>query len=126
MQKSIVFNALISYNPISPRLIHARVKTMPTITGLIQVHAPTSQHNEEEQEDFYDHLQSLLDIISDKEICIIMGDFNSKVGIGAEQNSGMGLFGLGIRIEAGNRLSEFCSVNSLTLCNTFYNHHPRH
>ena len=60
-----VVNALISYNPISHRLIHARVNTKPTITNLIQVYAPTLQHNEEKQEDFYDHLQSLLDMIRD-------------------------------------------------------------
>ena len=54
-----------------------------------------------------------------------MGDFNAKVGIGAEPNSGIGPFGLGIRNEAGHRLAEFCSVNSLILCNTFYKHQPR-
>ena len=119
-----VVNALISYNPISHRLIHARVNTKPAITNLIQIYAPTSQHNEE-QEDFYDHLQSLLDTISDKEICILMGDINAKVGISAEPNTGIGPFGLGIRNETGNRLTEFCSVNSLILCNTFYKYHPR-
>ena len=54
-----------------------------------------------------------------------MGDFNAQVGIGAEPNSVIGPFGLGIRNEAGNRLAEFCSVNSLLLCNTFYKHHSR-
>ena len=116
--------ALISYNPISPRLIHVRVNTKPTITNLIHVYAPTSQHNEEEQEDFYNHLQSLLDTTFDKEIHILMGGFNAKVGIGVEPNSGIGPFGLGIRNESGNRLAEFCSVNSLMLYNTFYKHHP--
>ena len=53
-----------------------------------------------------------------------MGDFNAKVGIGAESNSGIGPFGLGKRNEPGNRLAEFCSVNSLFLCNTFYKHPP--
>ena len=55
-------NALISFSPISPRLIHARVNRKQTITNLVQVYTSTSQHNEEEQEDFYDHLQILLDI----------------------------------------------------------------
>ena len=116
---------LISYNPISPRMVHARVNTKPTITNLIQVYAPTLQHNEDKQEDFYDHLQSLLDMISDKKICILIIDFIAKVGIGVEQNSGIGPFGICIRNEAGNRLAEFCSVNNLILCNTFYKHHPR-
>ena len=85
---SRVVNVLISYSPISPRLIHAGVNTKTTITILIQVYAPSSQHNEEEQEDFYNYLQSLLDMISDKEICILRGEFNAKVGIGTEPNSG--------------------------------------
>ena len=64
-------------------------------------------------------------MISDKKICILMGDFNAKVGIGAEPNSGIGHFGIGIRNEGDNGLAEFCSINSLILCNTFYKHNPR-
>ena len=54
-----------------------------------------------------------------------MGEFNAKVGLGAEPNLRIGPFGLGIRNEAGNRLVVFCSVNSLILYNTFFKHHPR-
>ena len=54
-----------------------------------------------------------MNLISDKEICILMGDFNAKVGLGEEPNSGIGPFGLGIRNKVGNRLAEFCSVNNL-------------
>ena len=54
-----------------------------------------------------------------------MSDFNVKVGIGAEPNSGFGPFGFGIRYEAGNTLADFCSGNSLILCNTFYMYHTR-
>ena len=56
---------------------------------------------------FYDHFQCQLVSTSDKEICVLMGDFNVKVGIDAEPNSGIEHFGLDRRNEAGKRLAKF-------------------
>ena len=46
------------------------------------------------------------------------GDWNAKVG--SQETAGVtGIFGLGIRNEAGQRLIEFCQENALAIANTF-------
>ena len=58
-------------------------------------------------------------------ICdIIIGDWNAKVG--SQETPGVtGKFGLGIRIEAGQRLIEFCQENALVITNTLFQQHKR-
>ncbi|MEL7288194.1 MAG: hypothetical protein AAGJ57_12985, partial [Pseudomonadota bacterium] len=60
-----------------------------------------------------------------REICILMGDFNAKVGEGAEPSAGIGRFGLGIRNERGQRLADFSTANDFCILNTQFNHHKR-
>ena len=60
-----------------------------------------------------------------REICILMGDFNAKVGEGAEPSAGIGRFGLGIRNERGQRLADFSAANNLSILNTQFKHHKR-
>ncbi|GFR95019.1 endonuclease-reverse transcriptase [Elysia marginata] len=62
-----------------------------------------------------------------REVCIIMGDFNAKVGEGEglEHESGIGPFGLGERNERGEMLACFCQANGMTIANTCFKQHPR-
>ena len=48
----------------------------------MQIYAPTSTHSEDEIDNFYDQLQSLLELIPRREAAIILGDFDAKVGEG--------------------------------------------
>ena len=53
-----------------------------------------------------------------------VGDWNAKVG--SQETPGVtGKFGLGIRNEAGQRLTEFCQENSLVTANNFFQQHKR-
>ena len=73
---------------------------------VIQVYAPTSNTEEAEVERFYEDLQDLLELTHKKDVLFIIGDWNAKVG--SQETSGVtGKFGLGIRNEAGQRLTEF-------------------
>ena len=72
---------------------------------IIQVYAPTS--NAEEAERFYEDLQDLLELTSKKDVLLIIGDWNAKVG--SQETPGVtGKFGLGLQNEAEQRLIEFC------------------
>ena len=72
---------------------------------VIQAYAPTS--NTEEAERFYEDLQDLLELTPKKDVLIIIGDSNAKVG--SQETPGVtGKFGLGVWDEAGQRLIEFC------------------
>ena len=78
----------------------------PFNTSVIQVYAPTSNTEEAEVEQFYEDLQDLLELIPQKDVLFIIGAWNTKVG--RQEIPGVtSKFGLGIRNEAGQRLTEF-------------------
>ena len=69
---------------------------------VIQVYAPTSNAEVAEVEWFYEHLQDLLELTPKKDVLLIIGDWNAKVG--SQETPGVtGKFGLGIQKEAGQR-----------------------
>ena len=55
-----------------------------------------------------------------KDFLFIIGDGNAKEGI-REIPGVTGKFGLGIQIEAEERLTEFCQENALVIANTSSN-----
>ena len=57
-----------------------------------------------------------------REITIIMGDFNAKVGETINNESGIGEFGLGERNERGDLLTNFCQANDMVITNTLFKH----
>ena len=98
---------------------------MPTPITILQVYAPTSSHDDASIEEFYEQLQSAMDKIKKRDICVIMGDMNAKVGNSEDKKCGIGRFGLGDRNERGDRLAEFCCANNLAVMNTCFEHHMR-
>ena len=61
---------------------------------------------EAEVEWFYEDLQDLLNLTFQKDVLFIIGDWNAKIG--SQEIIGVtGKFGLGVRNEAGQRLTEF-------------------
>ena len=84
---------------------------------VIQVYAPTSNAEKSEVERFYENLQDLLELTPQKDVLFITEDWNAKVG--SQETPGVtGKFGLGMRNEAGQRLTEFCQENALVIANT--------
>ena len=60
--------ALDAYRPVSDRIIAVRLKAKPKPMTIIQVYAPTSSHDEETIDRFYDQLQETLDKVSKGDI----------------------------------------------------------
>ena len=74
----------------------------PFNVTVIQVYAPTT--NAKEIEEFYEHLQDLLELTTKKDVLFIIGDWNAKVG--SQEILGVtGKFGLRVQNEAGPRLT---------------------
>ena len=62
---------------------------------VIQAHAPTSNAEEADVEQFYEDLQDLLELTPKKDVLFIIGDWNAKLG--SQETPGItGRFGLGI------------------------------
>ena len=91
---------------------------------VIQAYVPTTNTEEAEVEWFYECLQDLLELTPKKDVLLIIGDWNEKVG--SEETPGVtGKFGLGIWNEAGQKLIEFCQENALVIANTLFQQHKR-
>ena len=100
-------------------MISVHFQGKPFNITVIQVYAPTSNAEEVEVEWFYEDLQDLLDLTPKKDVLLIIGDWNAKVG--SQETPGVtGIFGLGIRNEVGQRLIEFCQENALVIANTLF------
>ena len=106
------------------RMISVRFQGKPFNITVVQAYAPTSNAEEAEVEWFYEDLQLLLELTAKKDVLFIIGDRNAKVG--SQETSGVtGKFGLGVRNEAGKRLTEFCQENALVIANTHFQQHKR-
>ena len=113
--------ALLGYTTIGSRLIKARFRTATGKTTIIQVYAPTAASPEEEIDEFYENLQGMIQNVPNRELLIIMGDFNAKVGKDWETWKGaMGKFGYGEENERGEKLLNFCTNNNLRIMNTAF------
>jgi len=85
------------------RMISVRFQGKPFDITVIQVYAQTSNTEETEVEQCYEHLQDLLELTPKKDVLFIIGEWIAKVG--RQETPGItGKFGLGIWNEAGQRL----------------------
>ena len=91
---------------------------------VIQVYALTSTAEEAEVERLYEDQQELLELIPQKDIFFIIGDWNAKVG-SQETHGVTGKFVLGVPNETGQRLIQFCQENALVIANTLFQQHKR-
>ena len=83
---------------------------------MIQVYIPTTNAEEAEVERFYEDRQDLLELTPNKkkDVLFIIGDWNAKVG-SQKIPQVTGKFGLGVQIEAGQRLREFSQEKALVI-----------
>ena len=82
------------------RMISVYFQGKPFNITVTKVYVPTSNAEEAEVEQFYEHLQELLELTSKKDVLYIIGDWDAKVG--SQEIPGVtGKFGLGVQNEAG-------------------------
>ena len=108
------------------RMISVHFQGKPFSITVIQVCVLISNAKEAEVEQFSEDLQDLLELIPQKDVLFITGDWNAKVR--SQETHGMtGKFGLGVQNEAGQRLIEFRQQNGSTLviANTLFQQHKR-
>ena len=116
--------SLKGWNGISDRVIVARLEGKPFDIGIIQAYAPTTTHDEEEVDNFYEDLDKAMKYLKSQDVKIVMGDFNAKVG-SARKEDIVGPWGLGDRNERGERLIDWCRLNEFMVSNTWFENHPR-
>ena len=121
--------ALIGWEPVSSRIITAKFTTKKKDIKLnvIQCYAPTNDSEEEKKDDFYQQLQAELDKTGNKNMTLLMGDFNAKIGT---DNTGyetiMGTQGLGAMNENGGRFADMCAINQMVIGGSIFTHKRIH
>ena len=109
---------------ISDRVIMMKLEAKPFNINVMQVYAPTQDHDGEEIEQFYQEIQNGIKYAKSDEVICIMGDLNAKVGHERYQNI-VGMHGLGRRNERGEQLTQFGQENKLLIANTWFQHPVR-
>ena len=120
-------NSLLEWNLVSDCIITARFESCFKKVFIIMCYARTNTSEEEDKNSFYAQLQSMLDKIPNRDMFILMGDMNAKVGAdntGRERE--MERHELGGMNENGEMLADFCFTNSLVIGGTIFSHRKCH
>ena len=112
--------------PVYSRFIAICLKASPFNITIIQAYAPTTDYDDGDIEDFYDQLQEVIDQTPKKDILVVHGDWNAKIGEDANKNwrETCGQNCNPETNERGLRLIEFTSYNNLKVVNTSGAHKP--
>ena len=100
--------ALIGYSPINDRIMKVRLQAKPHNISILHCYAPTSAADDAEMTDFYNTLQEAIDTIPNRDVRVVMGEMNTKVGAKVGADATCGEYGLGEQNERGEELVEFC------------------
>ena len=116
------------FHPVSERIPRIRLKSHIGFMSLIAVYAPTNvPGNEEETEAFYQSLQSVVEQVPVRDMLLILGDFNARVGNDMSAWRGtLGRFGPAEQNENGVKLLDFCALNGLVITTTLFQHRCMH
>ena len=118
---------LIEYEPVSERIVRARIKGRTNNLTILSVYAPIRDATEQQKDQFYSDLQTVIDKIPRKDILLIGGDFNARIGRKLNNlEQAIGKHGLGDRCTNGNRLLLFAMQNNLAVANTWFRHKSCH
>ena len=120
-------NCVSAFNNFSERICLIKLQKQFNNTNIIQVYAPSTSHDDNEVELFYDQLQELIDTVPRRDDLFIMGDFNGKVG-GIDEPGVVGPHSNVVRgyNTRGERLVSFCKQNDLFITNTCFQHRRKH
>ncbi|VDO70628.1 unnamed protein product [Schistosoma margrebowiei] len=125
----VIRNAPVGWESHGSIIIKASFKTKKEgITmNIIQCYAPANDSNDDIKDQFYEWLQSIIEKCPRKDLTILMGDRNAKVGTdNTEYEDIMGRHGLGERDENGERFANLCAFNKSVIGNTIFPHKRIH
>ena len=104
---------LLEWEPVFERKIRTRFNSRWQQVTILQCCAPTNEPTKEVRNDFYDQLQMVLEQVPCRDVKIVMGDMNAKVGMdntGREEVTGK----RGARAEMNEndeKWEDFCQEN---------------
>ena len=119
--------SLKEWEPISERIIFARFESKCRNTTIIQVYSPTNDAEEGVKEDFYHQLQSAYNKRKARDLTMVIGDLNAKVGSDNRNwEASMGTHGDRVINENSEMFCDFCASNELVIRRTLFLHKKSH
>ena len=109
--------SLMEWETVTGRIVTARFHLCWHNVSVIQCYALTHTAELVAKEEFYEQLQAVMDKVPKRNIIILMGDMNAKVGGGNRgKTSVMGQHGAdAIMNENGELLTDFCEANEMVI-----------
>ena len=117
-------NSLISYMPISERMLTARLHSTHLNISVVVVHAPTEAASENDKKEFYQQLSSIFDELPGHDLKLLLGDLNAQMTLDGGLISGV-VGGHSLHSSSndnGTRLLDFCVAHQLTIGGTLFDH----
>ena len=115
-------NSLISYLPISERLLSARLHSQHLNISVVVAYAPTEGASDNDKDEFYQQLSSAFDELPRHDLKLLLGDLNAKVTSDCSSMSGV-IGGHSLHSSSndnGTRLLDFCIAHQLTIGGTMF------
>ena len=121
-------NTLISYTPVSERVMTARLHSKHINISVTVVYAPTEDADSTDKDNFYRQLNDVQSGLPSHDIKLVLGDFNARVG--RDFTAHPGVIGRhSYHKEAndnGKRMLDFCTMHQLTIGGTLFEHKDIH
>ena len=119
--------SVLDWEPVSDRILKVRLQTKHIKMSIVQCYAPTNDHEDENKDEFYNALNNVMEKIPKHDITLVIGDMNNaKIGndnMGVE--SIMGTHAMGNINNNGERLVEFCLMNSMVIGGSLFQHNSQ-
>ena len=108
---------LLKWELVSERMNRAWFNSRWQQVTILQCYAPTNEPAEEAKDDFYDQLQMGLEQLPYRDVKIVIGDMNAKMGMdNTSREEVMGKHGARAEMdENGKRWADFCQANELVI-----------
>ena len=122
-------DSLIDWEGHGDRIIRATFRSSRDRLNMdvIMVYAPTNDAEEEVKELFYDRLTAVMDRRPRRNLIVVMGDLNAKIGSDNEgYETVMGKEGLGEMNDNGERFADFCDIQDLVIGGSVFPHRRIH
>ena len=121
-------NSLISYSPISERILAARLHSRHINISIVIAYAPTEDAAVGVKDDFYQQLSGAFDELPAHDVKFLLGDLNARIGQDNSAWSGViGKHSLHVSSnDNGLRLLDFCALHQLTIGGTLFQHRDIH
>ena len=134
---------LMEWKPVNSKITQARLKgrlvetskqqdyssmiKRQTNLSIIQCYAPTNDSNDRDKEAFYEQLQATFENVYCRDLLLVMGDLNAKVGSdNLNFERVMEREGCGVQNDNGERLVKWCAFNNTIIGGTLFPHRNIH